>query len=164
MKHQIISKNSGDILTLKEKLRDLAPGEMVSYAELSAAIGRSIQAHRYLLAASIEGLLKDESLLFDAVFRKGIKRLTPEETVMVAIKALRRARSIANKGVARLARTDYQALPTGDLKRQHNAYLSVLNAIRHAADPRQLTKISAQCSNTSPRSLPTARVLTLLAS
>lgn len=159
-----IAKNGIDIDILKATLSALPVGEVISYADLSAAIGRDVQyKNRYLLISACDRLLKDKQMVFGAVFNVGIKRLTPDEAVTQVNHVLKRVRTIARRGAAKIAATDYNSLSTDDLRQMHNSALSLLAAVIYSADARQLNRLNPPCTNAQPTVLPTAATLKLLA-
>ena len=159
-----VAKNGIDIDMLKTRLGTVPVGETISYPELTEVIGRDIRKHRYLLISACNQLLKERQMVFGAVFNVGIKRMTPDESVTQASHVLKRVRSIAKRGAAKIAATDYNALSTDRLRQMHNGYLSLLGAIVYSADSRNMNRLNERCSNTGPMVLPTARTLELLAS
>ena len=160
-----ISKNAVDVDTLKAALKDVPVGETISYSALSRLVGRDVQGkHRYLLVSACDRLLKDNKMVFGAVFNTGIKRLTPDESISQASHVLKRVRTIAKRGAAKIAATDYHSLSSDDMKRMHNGYLSLLAAVVYSADSRHLNRLTGPVTNADQSVLPTAKTLKLLAS
>lgn len=162
--NQIIpyAKNGADIQAIAAVLDQLAVGSTVSYQEISQAIGRDIQRHRYLLDKATDHLLKQRKV-FGCVHNFGMKRLTDSEIVQHSFYAFRRIRRMVRKGARRLTSVEWDTLSEQDQQR-HNLHLSVLGAIAHAATPKNMVTLSSACQNSAKTGLPTATTLKLLAS
>lgn len=157
------AKNGADLQALASVLDRLAVGDVVTYVELSAAIGRDIQKHRYLLDKAQDRLLKQRKV-FGCVHHLGMKRLSDAEIVEHSFYAFRRIRRMARKSATRLTSVEWSDLAEKD-KQRHNLHLSVLGAITHAATPKNMTKnLEMACKNSQQQGLPTAQTLRLLAS
>ncbi|MCB1771959.1 MAG: hypothetical protein KDJ31_20005, partial [Candidatus Competibacteraceae bacterium] len=128
------AKNSADVQAIAAVLDQLAIGEMATYAGISAAIARDIQAHRYLLERACDQLLKQRKV-FGCIHNEGMKRLSDAEIVETSFHAFRRIRRIARKSAKRLTSVEWSGLADSD-KQRHNMHMSVLGAIVHAATPR----------------------------
>lgn len=158
------SKNGADIQALMDALAGLQPGQHLTYAQLSALVGRDVGAkYRYLLEAACNRLLKDSRQAYGALHRVGIKRLTDVEAIGQCVTVMHRVRRIARKAVAKATTVDFAGL-TDDDKRRHNAYISQMAAIAYTADSRHLNRLTEACQNHNPACLPTAQALKLMAS
>lgn len=156
------AKNSADIQALVARLNRLEMGELVTYADLSEAIGRDIRSRRYLLATACAHLLKQRKV-FACVTNTGMRRLTDSEIVENSLYAFRRIRRMTKRSAMRLTSANWNELSHTE-RQQHNLHLSVLGAIAHAATPLNMACIEPMCNNNQPNALPTAKVLKLLAS
>lgn len=158
-----IAKNGADVAALAAVLDKLAVGDIATYAELTDAIGRDIQKHRYLLESALQRLLRKRKV-FGCVKEAGYKRLSDSEIVDYSFSAFRRIRRIARKNAGRLSVVEFEKLSQEERLR-HNLNISALGAIAHAATPSNITKLATACANSnSLNGLPTAHVLKLMAS
>jgi hypothetical protein len=73
-----IAKNGADVNALATALDKLAVGQVISYEELSEAIGRNIQKHRYLLDQALLRLMRGRKI-FGCVKQVGYQRLSDSE-------------------------------------------------------------------------------------
>jgi len=160
----LTTKHAADLDILKARLRGMEPGDTVTYAELSALIGRDILQHRYLILKACEGLLRAERRAFESVYRTGIRRLTADQAVEGVPHVLRRVRRIVRRGAAKVAAIDYHALSSDALRQQHNGFISVCAALLQCADGHALKRVSGRCSNSLAAPLPPASTLQMLAS
>lgn len=161
MEHTPYAKNDADVHALLAVLNQLAVGNLATYDDLSAAIGREIREHRYLLDKALSECLKQRKV-FGCVTGVGVKRLSDTEIVEHSFHAFRRIRRMARKGAARLSSVDWNTMPD-DEKKRHNLYISVLGAICHSATPKNMGRVAASCANGNKNGMPTAKTLALLA-
>jgi hypothetical protein len=158
-----IAKNGADVAALAAVLDRLAVGDIATYAELTEAVGRDIQKHRYLLDTALQRLLRKRKV-FGCIKETGYQRLSDSEIVNYSFSAFKRIRRIARKNAVRLSAVEFERLSNEERVR-HNLHISALGAIAHAATPSNLAKLNQACSNSqSMQGLPTAHVLKLLAS
>lgn len=71
-----------DVDKLKERLRKLAIGELVTYAELSKLVARDVKdKDRYVMATALRHLEKSERLVFLCVTNEGWRRVGDEDKI-----------------------------------------------------------------------------------
>ncbi len=162
MEYTPFAKNGADVHALAAVLNQLAVGNLATYDDLSAAIGREVRDHRYLLDQALSQCLKQRKV-FGCVTGVGMKRLSDAEIVENSFHAFRRIRRMARKGAARLSSVAWEKMPVEDQKR-HNLHISVLGAICHCATPKNMGRVAAACANGDKNGMPTAKTLALLAS
>lgn len=89
---------------IQNRLVALRPGELVEYAELSRLAGMDVQSGpgRARLATARRAVERDERIVVDAVFGKGIKRLANDEIPAIGAKAIKHINRTAARSEARL--------------------------------------------------------------
>lgn len=132
---------------------------VVPYAKLNELTGRSLNGkHRYILISALKHLLANDGLVYGAVRGVGIKRLNDTEIVAAGSETLPRIRRAARRGIKRLTSVqDFNALKPDD-QTKHNALVSVLGVMAHAAKPKSLEKIEERVQQ-AKASLPLKRTL-----
>lgn len=135
MTSKTIPELSVDTRLLYQRILKLNPDETISYAELSAVIGRDVtgSARSNLFSARNKALR--EGINTEAVTKVGIKRLTDTQTVGTTDGRVRdHIRRVTGKAVKKLATVDFNNLSNPD-KVKHNTAVSHLGALRaFAAD------------------------------
>ncbi len=89
----ISTEISPDVRALTDALMGVSPGSKITYAELSAAIGRDVQKHRYLIESARRIAQREHGAVFSVEYGVGYARLTTEQLPDVAATARRRIRS-----------------------------------------------------------------------
>lgn len=152
-------ENEADIQALTEALRALSIGSTLSYASMSATIGRDITARRWLLQRACKEAETETGSLYEAVRGEGIRRLAGEETPSVGLAAIRRVRRAAKRGVQRLSKVRSNDLEP-DVAAKIVAHKSQLGAISLVADGRKSATIVSEAERTGAE-VPAGRVLEL---
>ena len=151
---------SQDTKFIYQRLQAAAPGETVTYSELADLVGRPCHpgASGYGALFSARKIAeRDDKIVFGAVRKIGLKRLTDEEIVGSGIAAVASIRRTAKRGAKRVACADYAKLDR-DSQVQHNAHLSVLGALYQATKPSALRRVETQVQ-TAQEQLPLAKTL-----
>lgn len=140
-----IPELSLDTQTLQQMLRELEIGEMISYHELSAAIGRDVQEEGYgNLRSATRRLLKADRMVFEAVRGEGIKRLDDRGKVSAGRSHVRRAHTQAKLARSKTSAVDnFDGLPN-ELKVEHNIVLAQAGTIAHVTSTRMQRKIEGR--------------------
>lgn len=111
-----------DAQEIAKRLRKAAVGEVVTYAELDALIGRSSRAHGLRTARNE---LMRERIVFGAVLNEGVKRLAPSEIVDAGRSVVRKINRASKRGIKTLAAADFESLNAQE-QMGHNATMTVL--------------------------------------
>lgn len=134
----ISTEISPDVAALVERLIDSKPGDLVSYDDLAATIGRDVRGeHRWLVLRAREIANRDHGAIFGNERGKGYVRLAPEEAHSLgstARSAIRRKARKASKMI-RAAVSRQNSLPP-EAARKSNAELSVLGLVEHLSRDR----------------------------
>ena len=84
---------STETRALADRLMQAAVGDVVTYSDLSAALGADVHRRRYLLMQAIKAANAETGALFASVRRIGYQRLAANEAHIVGAAARRRIRS-----------------------------------------------------------------------
>ena len=145
---------------LTERLAKLAPGDMVTYAELGAIIGVDVRegSGRSPMRTARRRALRDHNVVLRSVPTEGYRRLLDEEASKQVPDEMRRGiRSKARKGATELLALDDAKL-TSDGKRARNVGLSMAGALTLATSPTVKKKLERACEQAQAQ-LPVAKTL-----
>lgn len=145
-----IPEMSVDTTLLYQRIKTLARDEVVPYAELSKIIGREVtDKARANLQSARRRALKEDSIVTEAVFGVGIKRMTDvsivEHTGDQVRRKIRRASKIA---VKKLTCVEFDSL-TNPQKIKHNAEVSQLSTVYAFSDNSTHKKITKKVEETN---------------
>ena len=110
---------SVDAKLIRSVLAESKVGDVVTYEQLSKAIGRDVREHaRSALGTARRGLLRDERIVFGVEQNVGLVRLNDEEIVSSAESDRRRIQRTAKRSLQRLSVVDFDKL-SEEKKRAH---------------------------------------------
>jgi hypothetical protein len=137
----IVTEISPDTRALANRLLAVPLGGAISYADLSAAIGRDVRTEntRYLIYGAMRVTQREAGAIFANDRGKGYVRLSPDDAHKVGNTARSRVRRIARHATkqisAALARANAVA---PESQRKANAELSALGLLEHVAKDRHV--------------------------
>ena len=143
---------STNVQALVEKLITVSPGEMITYAELSSAIGcNSMQRHRPALQRAIDIARRDYGVSFSNKRGTGYARMTTEQVPTLGHDARASIGRKATRAAKRICQSTSRAndIPD-DTMRKINAELSVLGLIVMAAKDATAKPIDAHAVRPEP--------------
>ena len=145
------SENTADVARLVERLTAASIGEVLTFGELDAVIGRSVQNRRYLLVRAMDRVNVETGAVFESVFGVGYRRMEIDRVPNVGVHARKRMRGIARRGSRRLTNAAQRAndLPS-PVALQINRELAVLGLLQSLARDSTAAKASVDASSTSP--------------
>jgi hypothetical protein len=134
----LVTEISADTRAVVDALLACPIGETVTFAALSAAIGRDITRHRHIVVAARRVAEREAGAVFTNVRGVGYRRLDAETTVAVVAPAARKHIARSAKRAARsinaaISKVNY--LPM-EARRRAVHELGVLGIIEHAARER----------------------------
>lgn len=139
-------KASADTRFIAQEFAKAAPGDTITYEQLSAAISRDV---RKFAQSSIYTALKmqlAEGRVFEAEPGIGYRFLTSAEIVQTqAAKGFQRIGRIAKKTARKVGAADFASLSNPD-KIKHNAQLSMLGALGQMTKPAALVPVEKRVS------------------
>ncbi len=142
---------SNDTRVLFQRLMDAKVGDLISYAELGGLIDKEVSGSTGCLITARKQC-KREGSIFGCEFGIGIKRLNDVEIVATSAQAMTRIRGAARRSASTLTKvSDFNAMPE-DIKRQHNASLSMLGALAQMTRPKVIERFEQQVDSSTPLS------------
>jgi len=150
---------SNDTRIVEHILRDIKPGEVCEYDELSKALGRDVREHCPGNLAGARASLAREGVYFDALANVGLKRLTPAEVVEWAVGRVRRARRQARNGGKAIASIELSEL-TAEQKTAALATATQLAVLDLFGGAKASKRIAAAVGKTAAE-LPLGKTLSL---
>ena len=138
-----IQEKSHDTLIVENRLRNSKEGELIEYGELSKLLGRDVREHCHGSMMTARKALVNESIFFDTIAGKGLKRLTNEEACKAAEHYVTRSRNAAAKGIKHLKHVPFDQL-SEDGKKKHLTTSAQLGAVQLFASPKAAKKIEAK--------------------
>lgn len=136
-------KRSLDAQLLYERLVKAAVGELITYEELSAIVGRDVRNDCYSALGTARDIAKGDRIVFDCVTNEGLKRLDDAQTVSAGAEYISRAKNAAKRGARIVAASRYENLGPAD-RVKHNTTLSVLGAMELFGKPSSVAKVEKQ--------------------
>jgi len=154
---------SADARFLYQHLKTIRVGSVVSYADLSAVIGRDVAGDSTALQRAIRICLREDNIVFANIRGEGYKRLNDAEIVDTGADTIARIRRTSKRGVQKmLAVQKFDDLPN-DKKLQHSARVSVLASLVDATTSKQMKKVEGAIGEAA-KQLPVAETLRLFSS
>ena len=115
---QPICEKSADTLIIENVLRESSIGEVVTYALLSAKLGRDVREFCRGNIRTATKALQDDGLFFHTVRGEGLKRVDHETALEGVESGVRRIRNTARRTARRVASIDYTSL-SPESQRKH---------------------------------------------
>jgi hypothetical protein len=126
---------------IRQRLRAMEIGELITYTDLGAIISKPVDGATGCLRSAIDSLLRKEQMVFAAVRSVGMKRLNDTDIVSASDADVSSIRRKAKKAVRKLTSVkDYNAMP-GPSRLAHTARVSVLAAMVDMSTDRSIEKI-----------------------
>lgn len=144
-----VKEASVDSRLLYKRLAELAPGQIITYAELSAIIGRDVQgdARSYLNTAR-RMVEREDGKAFGCIINEGLKCLIDKEIIVSGSNAVTRIRKFSKRAARRFTCiADMASLPNEE-RIKMNATASILGAIAFIGKASNVSKIEAAVAET----------------
>lgn len=126
-------RKSFETQKIEDRLRSMAIGEIVSYADLAALIGSPVDGSCQPLNSARAMLERSGDYVFATMTKEGVKRLSDREIVADTQSSRQRIARQAKRAMRRLSNIkDFNAL-SDDEKRQHQAHAVIYAAIAEQA-------------------------------
>jgi len=144
-----IREASADARLLYKRLSEMNSGDFVSYAELSAIIGRDIQheGRGYLNTARLM-CEREDSKTFGIITNQGLRCLNNGEVINTAAHAVTRIKRASRKSIRRLQCVNDISALSNDEKIRLNTYASILGVMATMAKGSSIKKIEARVQET----------------
>lgn len=142
-------------LIVQRFLANPASSQTVTYAELSALIGRDVLASRGFLHTAKRILFRDHGILVETVRKVGVRIASNVEVMNAGIRDVGASRRALRRASRKFDGVDFATLGEEDQK-TFTGYVATVNALQLLAKPGSVRKV-AEASAGSP--LPSAKVL-----
>lgn len=148
---QTITELSVDTQAIERLLLTAGVNDIVTYAALTAAIGRDVQGNaRSNLIAAVRRVLRDHDIVFDAVHNVGVKRLDDAAIVGLGHRYTRKIGRMARRARRKLSKVqDFAALPNA-LRVEHNLRYAMLSVVGYFAGEKQAKRLAGRIQETMP--------------
>ena len=136
-------QKSNDTKILESVLEQAKVGDLITYAELSKAIGRDVRKFAQpSLCSARRGLQRDKQMVFGVETNVGLKRLNDEEIVVSSEADRRRMKRAATRSLKKLSVVNFSGL-SDEAKKQHIVASAQLGAIEMFSGKNAMKKIEA---------------------
>lgn len=121
-------------------------GTVIPYERFSAVIGKDICEYRHLLESARKILERDRHIVFEAVYKVGIKRMADGDICRyVGPTSAKRIHAITRRGLKKLACVESEKLPKEKLT-DYFASMSFLGTMAHVTKPKKYEELSSAVS------------------
>lgn len=139
---------SSDSKALAEKLLTVSVGETITYQDMSAIIGRSVQSiGRGALETARSIVQREKRIVFGVIRGVGLIRLNDSEIIDLADKAREHSRRHARRVVKKLICVEYSSLKK-ESQIKHNAAISMFGAISEISSTSSIKRLEKQIEET----------------
>lgn len=137
-----IPELSVDSRLLHQALEKVPQGSTITYAELSALIGRDVQGAAYGNLTTARNKARKAMCVFEAVINVGLKRLTDAEIPSLCDKMTDGFHRESGRTIKKLGCIlDFESLPR-DVQTKQNTALSMAGMLHHVTKPSQIAKVA----------------------
>lgn len=148
----VIHALSIDSKLLYERLRAVAVGDVILYAELTGILSLDVQGKARGALHTARRMARDKDCCVFSVIRGvGLKRLSDSETVQSGdrfVRTIGRTASRGMKQIQAMKEGGYEALPNQD-KIKFNLYASALGAIGAAVRPQRMRRLETRVAESN---------------
>lgn len=137
---------------LERLLRAAGVGQMITYDELDAAIGRSVRHHAKGVLSGARKACERDGIIFKAIPNEGYKRLDGTGMVDSAESDRRSVLRKCNRSLNKLAHVKYDELDN-TRKLAHTAMATSFSVLRQFATAAAKKKIESRVQNTNGKPL-----------
>ena len=145
-------KLSADAVAIARAMESIEVGQVLTYEQITALVGRDFRAVRAAVASAARLLQRERRIVFGNVRNVGFMRLRDEEIVDTYDQDRARIRRQSMRSAKRLVCVDYDALPK-EKPVKHNLALSMLGTITEISSTGSLRKVEsaiASCGTSLP--------------
>ena len=153
-------EKSADTKIIESVLAEANVGDLITYEQLSRALGRDVRVHALSsLGSARRSLLASKKYVFEVEKNVGLRRLNDQQIVDSMEYDRKKMRRQANRSLRKLSVVDFDNL-SEDKKRQHIVASAQLGAIEMFATKNATKKIESKIDN-SKKALPIGETLKL---
>jgi hypothetical protein len=147
----ISTEISTDVSALVDALVGVSPGQLITYASLSATIGRDVQKVGWLLQSARRIAVREHGVVFGSERGVGLARLTTEQLPTVGATARDRIRRKAKTAQRAMIAASTRANDVSpETSRKINAELSVLGLIQEISKTKAAAPVAAHDARPEP--------------
>lgn len=133
---------SADAKTLVGLMRNIKVGEVLTYETMAEALNRNVTHDRSVIYTARGIVQKEDRMVFDSVFKLGIKRLDDSEIVNLGDRARTRVRRLSRKVTQAIVCVNYDTL-SRDAQVRHNTALSMFGVMAELATNKSFIKLES---------------------
>jgi hypothetical protein len=133
---------------LTDVLRNLQPGESLSYAELSKIAGVEINGTSYQLRSAREIVMRENGIVAEPIHGIGIKRLRNVEIVNSTSRGVSRITKAAAREARKLSKADFVVLDEAT-RRSYATYASVIEVVGTITSGKGVARVAANIPATA---------------
>jgi hypothetical protein len=153
----LIYELSTDAKTLANMLKNVEVGMVITYEEMTKAIGRDVRGPaRPVLVTARSIVQRENRMIFDCVRSEGLKRLNDGEIVDLSDQAMDRIRRTAKRTGKKLLCVNYDQMPR-EKQTKHNASLSMFGAISELSKNASTKRLEREIEKHGGEQLPVAK-------
>lgn len=146
---------SSDAKVLADLLRNAEVGQVVTYEEMSEAIGREVTQDRSAIYTARAIVQREDRMIFDCVMKVGVKRLADADIVNLGDRARARVRKIASSVTKAITCVNYDSM-SRESQVKHNTALSMFGVFSELSANKSFIKLQSHVS-TVGTDLPVAK-------
>ena len=144
----MIHEKSNDTKVIESVLAEAKVGDLITYEEISKAIGRDVRLFAMpSLGSARRILLNERKFVFGVEKNIGYRRLNDSEIVDASVSDRQKIKRAANRSIKKLSVVAFEVL-TGEQKRQHTAASAQFGAIAMFASKSATKKILTKVNDT----------------
>ncbi len=138
---------STDAKTIADMLRAASVGAVVTYDDMSDALGRDVLTYARPAIASARKMVQQENrMVFDTVRKVGVKRLEDGDIVNLGDRARVSMRRIASHTVGKIVCVNYAGL-SREQQTKHNTALSMFGVIKEMATSKSFERLESEVAS-----------------
>jgi len=148
-----IPETSAETHAIAAKIRELKPGDVLSYAQINGLFGAGFNVqgkNRHNLESAKTILLNEDSMVIACVHGIGVKRMTESDKVTIGGHAIQKTRRIAKRAVKKMATTDSASLSQPERVALLTSQ-SVLGAVLCCTKPSLVKQVEFRVTQTPQR-------------
>lgn len=140
-------EKSADTKIIESVLAAASVGQLVTYEEISKAIGRDVRQHALpSLRSARHGLLKSNRIVFGVETNVGLLRLDDSQIVDSTEADRKRLKRAANRSIAKLSVVDFDKL-SPEKKKEHTVASAQMGAIAMFSASQAKKKIASNVND-----------------
>lgn len=141
-----------------QRLKDMKPGDFVTYGELTGIIGTNILTHRHILYTARRMAERNDKITFGIITNEGLKCLDTTGIIATGDSAIKHIHRTSRKAARRFTCVGDLNNLTNDEKIKMNTNISILGALTHITREKTIKKLEAPITQ-AMQAIPYAKTL-----